>query len=80
MRVLWSSINSAYYSSKLNAAYNGGGCVPSLEKIVKIHSNIQFEIAFEYKSSKFKDGSDNVDYYPISVCCNYRKNIEKNSQ
>lgn len=77
MRVLWFSINSACYSSKLNATYNGGGWISSLEKIIKKRSDIQLGIAFEYKSHKFKDRIDNVDYYPISVCCNRKEKYRK---
>lgn len=77
MRVLWFSINSACYSSKLTASYNGGGWISSLEKIVKKHSDIQLGIAFEYDSSKFKDTIDGVDYYPINVCCNRKEKYRK---
>ncbi len=77
MRVLWFSINSACYSSKLTASYNGGGWISSLEKIVKKHSDIQLGIAFEYNSSKFKDSIDGVDYYPINICCNRKEKYRK---
>lgn len=68
MRILWFSINSSCYSSKLATAHNGGGWVASLEKIIKTNKNIQLGIAFEFKSSKFKDTINNVDYYPLNSC------------
>lgn len=67
MRVLWLSINSSCYSSKLSTAHNGGGWVSSLEKIVKTVSEIELGIAFEYNSDKFKDIIDGVVYYPMNT-------------
>ncbi len=77
MRVLWFSINSGCYSSKISTAHNGGGWVSSLEKIVSKRKDIQLGIAFEYNSKKFKDTIDGIDYYPISVCCNRREKLRK---
>jgi glycosyltransferase involved in cell wall biosynthesis len=67
MRVLWLSINSSCYSSKLSTAHNGGGWVSSLEKIMKTIPEIKLGIAFELKSDKFKDTIDGVDYYPMNT-------------
>lgn len=67
MRVLWFSINSGCYNSKISTAHNGGGWVSSLEKIISKRDDIQLGIAFEYKSNKFKDTINGVDYYPINV-------------
>lgn len=77
MRVLWFSINSGCYSSKISTAHNGGGWVSSLEKIVSKREDIQLGIAFEYNSEKFKDTIDGIDYYPISVCCSRMEKLRK---
>lgn len=77
MRVLWFSINSACYQSKISIGYNGGGWISALEKIIREQSDVELGIAFEYNSIKFKDVIDGVTYYPINVCCDRWNRIKK---
>ena len=77
MRVLWFSINSACYQSKILTGYNGGGWIASLEKIVKEQTDIELGIAFEYNSMKFKDVIDGVTYYPLNVCSDRWNRLKK---
>lgn len=74
MRVLWFSVNSSCYGNKSDV---GRGWVASLERIIRKNENIHLGIAFEYKSDKFKDTINNVDYYPISVCQNKIDTLKK---
>lgn len=67
MRVLWFSVTPSCYANINSMSYNGGGWVASLERAVRLHTDLELGIAFEMSTDVVKDEVDGVAYYPINI-------------
>ena len=66
IRVLWLTPTSGTNQGITNT-YNGGGWVPSLQKLLKSESEIELAVAFPSKSKLPYSKNGNTNYYPIYI-------------
>ena len=79
MRVLWFTVTSSLYESKVTG-HKGGGWISSLETIVRSVKDIELGIAFEHTDLLLKKEIDGVTYYPINAWTSLRSRLEKKVQ
>lgn len=67
MRILWLSVNKGMYHNPkaTNSDYNGGGWIPSLQKLVIYSKETILGLAYITNAQKNKEVQDNTIYYPI---------------
>ena len=63
MKILWFTSTCSLYDN--NSSYNGGGWIESLEKIIRVHPEIELGISFFHKTGSEKKVKDDTTYYPI---------------
>jgi hypothetical protein len=74
MRVLWFTNTPSLYQQS-NNAYNGGGWIESLERLIRNNTAINLAVSFFHLDSVFKVEKENVTYYPIYNKNNFFKKL-----